>query len=328
MLLGRAALILERPDADGVERRWLRAEALTVRVREISRGLGMAFLDAGPDMAELTAPAASLVQGARLAAQVATPARRGKLAVAQVVGPAETETLGRSGARRSVADRLSDAAPQAAVETGPAVRDAIDAAQEEALQAEHALRGGARIYIEPTRALIAVDVDVGASAAGGDVKRRQRQANLTALKELPRLLHLKGLGGVVAIDLVGKGHDGPALAAAAKAAFEPVFGAAAAIGPLSRFGVLQVQIPWLDTPVADLLLGADGGPSPATRAFALLRDIEREAGPGARVEARCDPATYEAAAPYIAGLAGVIGARFELTPDPSVSPSAPYVRVV
>ena len=326
LLDGRAErLILERPDPDGLERRWLLDDTMTARVASIGRGLGMAFLDAGTDMPQLTAPAGDLVEGAIVAARVVTPARRDKLAAARVLGPAAA-LVGRTTPPSTVAERLQASAPDAALETGREPREVADAAQDEALQIEHALPGGARLFIEPTRALIAVDVDVGVSAAGGDAKRRQRRANLSAMAELPRLLRLKGLAGVIAIDLVGKGHDGPALAAAAMAALAPIYGAAAAVGPISRFGVMQLQLPWLDTPIAELLLSADGAPTAATHAFALLRVVEREVGPGARVQARCAPAVFAAASPYVTRLKAVIGDRFSLCADPAVTPDSPVVR--
>jgi Rne/Rng family ribonuclease len=50
--------------------------------------------------------------------------------------------------------------------------------------------------IEPTRALVAVDVNTGAdvSPAAG------LKANLAAARELPRQLRLRGLGGQVVVD--------------------------------------------------------------------------------------------------------------------------------
>lgn len=60
----------------------------------------------------------------------------------------------------------------------------------------HRLPGGGRVYIEPTRALVAVDIDTGGdtSPAAG------LKATIAALRELPRLLRLRGLGGQVVID--------------------------------------------------------------------------------------------------------------------------------
>lgn len=320
-------LILDRPDASGeAARGWLSGEAAVARVAKLDRGLGMAFLDTGGEPGLIT-PVGPLREGQRISGRVTAPARAGKHAVfaADPGMVAADAPLGR-GRRPDVAERARIEAAGESLGGGPEAREACDAAEAEALQTEHGLAGGARVFVEPTRALIAVDVDVGSSAMSGDARRRQSQANLAALRELPRLLRLKGLGGIVAVDLAGKGHDGAALAAVAKAAFARVYGSDAAIGPLSRFGVLQLRLPWVDTPVAELLLGADGAPTSMTRAFALLRAMEREAGPGGRVDARCAPQVYAAAAPYLARLAGAIGARFMLTPDPATPAGSPTVR--
>ena len=58
------------------------------------------------------------------------------------------------------------------------------------------LSGGGSIAIEPTRALIAVDVNTGSdtSPAAG------LKATLDAVRDLPRLLRLRGLGGQVILD--------------------------------------------------------------------------------------------------------------------------------
>lgn len=59
------------------------------------------------------------------------------------------------------------------------------------------LPSGGFIYVEPTRALVAVDVNTGAdtSPAAG------LKANIEALRALPRALRLRGLGGQVVVDL-------------------------------------------------------------------------------------------------------------------------------
>lgn len=58
------------------------------------------------------------------------------------------------------------------------------------------LSGGAGMYVEPTRALVAVDVNTGAdtSLAAG------LKANLAAARDLPRQLRLRGLGGQITVD--------------------------------------------------------------------------------------------------------------------------------
>lgn len=59
------------------------------------------------------------------------------------------------------------------------------------------LGGGACAYVEPTRALVAVDVNTGGdtSPAAG------LKANLAAARALPRALRLRGLGGQIVLDL-------------------------------------------------------------------------------------------------------------------------------
>lgn len=61
------------------------------------------------------------------------------------------------------------------------------------------LGGGAWMQIEPAAALIAIDVNSGASR-GGDARQR---ANLAAAAELDRQLRLRRLGGAIAVDFAG-----------------------------------------------------------------------------------------------------------------------------
>tara|TARA_Y100001933_G_scaffold237636_1_gene260664 strand:+ start:2322 stop:3341 length:1020 start_codon:yes stop_codon:yes gene_type:complete len=68
----------------------------------------------------------------------------------------------------------------------------------EALRApEVSLPGGASAFIEPARALVAVDVNTGpdTSPAAG------LKANLALARDLPRQLRLRGLGGQITLDL-------------------------------------------------------------------------------------------------------------------------------
>ena len=59
------------------------------------------------------------------------------------------------------------------------------------------LEGGASMHVEPTRALVAVDVNTGAdvSLAAGI------KANMSCARALPRALRLRGLGGQITLDL-------------------------------------------------------------------------------------------------------------------------------
>jgi len=66
------------------------------------------------------------------------------------------------------------------------------------------LEASAFMYVEPTRALVAVDVNTG----GDTSPASSLKANLVACKALPRALRLRGLGGQVVIDLapMSKAH--------------------------------------------------------------------------------------------------------------------------
>lgn len=73
------------------------------------------------------------------------------------------------------------------------VLDAIEAAR----SSHVGLGGGASMYVEPTRALVAVDVNTGsdASLAAG------LKANMACARLLPRALRVRGLGGQITLDL-------------------------------------------------------------------------------------------------------------------------------
>lgn len=290
------------------------------RVRRIERPLASLFIDLGegPDaVLSLNGSAAGLAEGAGIEIEIAAEARWGKGAVARLIGLAE-------GAPRlcqaapALPDQLEAVAPGAPITEGPAAREAADIAEAAALAVEHALPGGGLIAIEPTRALTAVDVDMG--AGGGDPRRGARRTNLAAIEHAARLLRLKALGGLIVFDLVGAGHDGAALAAAAKTAFaedEP----GVSIGPVSRFGLLQLALPRRARPISEILCGPGGAPTPITVALRLLRALEREgrADGGARLLAQCAPAVSAAARPYMRHLAERIGARFEICEDAALA---------
>ncbi len=70
-------------------------------------------------------------------------------------------------------------------------------ALEELHSPKASLGGGAFMYVEPTRALVAVDVNTGGDTSPAAGLR----ANIAAAKELPRQCRLRGLGGQIVMDL-------------------------------------------------------------------------------------------------------------------------------
>jgi hypothetical protein len=284
------------------------------RVRRVERAQDIAFMDlgAGPDgVLNLGAEAGPMVEGGWLEVEVKSEARRGKgptlRALGQATGPARVLTPG-----PDAEQRLIILARGADIEEGRAARAVADRAQEEALETVFAVPGGGSIAVETTRALTAVDVDLG-DRQGQGAKRTTRAANLAALAETARVLRLKGLGGLVVIDLAGRGHDAPALLTAARGAFAPD-NPGVALGPVSRFGTLELQIPRRARPALEILLDPTGAPAPTTTAMALIRALEREASldGGGRFEAVTSPSVAKAAAEGLAMLVARVGARVAL----------------
>jgi hypothetical protein len=289
------------------------------RIRSLDRAAGLAFIDlgAGPDaVLNLVKAATPLAEGHAVEVEIRSEARRGKGASVRLIGLAEGPPR-LVEAAPDIAARLAGFAPGAAIVSGPAARAAADEAQEEALATVFLLPGGGSAAIETTRALTAVDVDLG-GRPGGEPKRATRAANLAALATAARVLRLKGLGGLVVFDLVGRGHDGAALLAVARAAFGPD-NPGVAIGPVSRFGTLELTIPRRACPVIERLGDPHGGVSAETEAFALARALEREAEAdgGGRFVGLAAPEVVEAARRPVALLNARLGGRLSLRAEPT-----------
>jgi len=110
------------------------------------------------------------------------------------------------------------------------VRDQIDMLRD----AQVPLAVGGSCYIEPTRALVAVDVNTGGdtSPAAG------LKANLGMARDLPRQLRLRGLGGQITLDLAPMPKkDRRVFETTLRAAFrkDPVETALAGWSPLGHF---------------------------------------------------------------------------------------------
>jgi Ribonuclease G/E len=311
---GRPERLLIARDGDlAIQAAGARAVA---RVRRIERAQNLAFLDLGdgPDaVLNLKPEFGRIHEGQALEVEIRSEARRGKGGATHFLGPAEGPPR-LLAAAPTLEQQLRGYARNIEPVTGPPARQAADAAVEEALQSIFPLPGGGSVAVEPTRALTAVDVDLGTRAAA-EAKRAARQANLAALATAARVLRLKGQGGLVVIDLAGRGHDGPALIAAARAAFS-ADNPGVAFGPISRFGTLELTIPRRSRPVLEMLTDETGEVSALTTALALIRTLERDAAGdgGGRFVALCAPDVAEAAGPYLKVLHERCGQRLAIQP--------------
>lgn len=298
---------------DGDDARVLLGAQVAARVVSVEPVLSSAFLDLGGGFEAMLPfrPEDRPTRGAMLRVEVRAEARQGKVCVVRALGEADG------------APRLLEPAPdieavlsyhvkEARVTGGLPAMIAADDAEAEVLQQVFDLPGGGTIAIEPTRALTAIDVDLG-ERKGADSKRAARAANLSAIGESGRLLRLKGLGGLVVIDLVGRGHDGPALLTAARAAFAPD-NPGVAIGPVGKFGAMELSLPRRVRPVHEILCRPDGALSDESLAYRAVRALAREglAQPGARLQAACTAAVVAKAEPLLRQLTSRMGGRFAL----------------
>ena len=210
-----------------------------------------------------------------------------------------------------VAGVLAALAPGVEPQVGVAAIRAALEAEEDALSTSLVeTSSGLNLMIQRTRALIAVDID-HAPAPGRDSRKNREAANRAGLSHAARLMTLKGWGGLVVIDLIGVGLHGDTIMKMVRAAFaaEPQ----AAFGPLSRFGLMQLSLPWRRTPLDERLLDGAGRPTLATRAIDIARQLRLAllSDPATpRFVVRCAPDVAAVAAPLVETLgprAGVVG---------------------
>lgn len=243
--------------------------------------------------------------GEKLDVQVAAEPRESKGPTLRRLGAGEGEAR-LTAAGPDVAALLAQAAPDVTPRTGlDAARAALDAEEAALTRVERLTDLGLDIAVERTRALIAVDID----HAGG---RGRDQANRLGLAHAARLIRLKSWGGLVAVDLAGTALDGDAMSRAAKEAFS---GDGAAVGPLSRFGLLQLSLPWRHTPVEERLAAAGARVIDAVRRLNIRLQEDRGV---ARVSLYVAPADLARAAPLVARL----GPRAAVAVDSALMPGA------
>lgn len=294
------------------------------RVVDVDKSLNAAFVDLGGQSLVGFLPLAKsdvVRQGMAVEVAVTAEPRERKGPALRLIGAGEGEPRLLS-AGPSVSADLAALAPGVEIQTGRSAIQAVLEAEEEAL-ADGGFYAdiGLDLAVERTRALIAVDIDY-AGLPGHDGRKGRATANRVGLFHAARLIGLKRWAGLVAIDLVGAGHDATVVSAEARAAFGNDL--AIAYGPLNRFGVLQLSLPWRRTPLEEVLNDWNGKATVQTRALSLVRRLRHAmlsdtATP--RFLARCAPDEAVLAAPLVNRL----GPRAGLIADPGVSPAHPLI---
>lgn len=276
------ALRIARASDEGRRARW--GEIYCARVREIDRrrrgvfvDLGLSeqqgFLPLGDDgRARLRRERVQLSEGQGVIVSVTREAARGKSPVVELTEAGHDGETPHRIARHEVDEELLLARPADA-----AMRAKLDAVIEDALARTAPIPGGGLLTIEPTAALVAIDVDAGGRAGSGDPERFALDLNIAAAHEAARQIRLRNLAGIIAIDFVSlraKSHA-KQLEDAVKLAFagDPW---SVQFGSLSRFGVFDLARSQLRTPLHEQMRDADGRMSVESVALMALRAIERE----------------------------------------------------
>ncbi len=167
-----------------------------------------------------------------------------------------------------------------------------------------ALPSGGSIVIDPTEALVAIDVNSGKMSSEQGVEATATKTNLEAAAEIGRQLRLRDLGGLIVIDFIDmreRKHMRQVEDALKKSLENDK--ARVSVGRISQFGLLEMsrqRIKAALTAGSHLTCphchGAGHVKSPESQAASLLRRIHAAAAKGqvARVDARLplDVASY------------------------------------
>ncbi len=259
------------------------------RVISVVPGMAGAFvaLDGADGFLPDSAGASGHGVGDVLAVQIVRAAQGGKGPRVAKIGESPglgSPTLLRRGA--TPIQRLADLHPgpvyvdDAAVAAGlrPVLGDRVrfatawdDALASEATALSYkltALPGGLRAMIEPTAALVAIDVDMAAATAGRQVKSpKQEAANRAVLPALAWQIRVRNLSGAILVDLAG-------LSLRRRSQLAEPFRAALSTDPLrprllgfTAGGLAEIQRPRIHPPLHEMLAG------PHAAGLAALREI-------------------------------------------------------
>lgn len=187
---GRLAIVTPGARGLNISRR-IRDEALRAELQQLAEG---AMAGADPGFGLILRSAAALADADDIAAEIAELRDLAAAVLADLAGGPELLVEGAGAhetAWRDWADPVPDEVAEGRMEAA-GVLELIEDLRNPVVP----LPGGGSMSIEPTRALVAVDVNTGpdTSPAAG------LKASIAAARDLPRQLRLRGLAGQIAVD--------------------------------------------------------------------------------------------------------------------------------
>ena len=113
---------------------------------------------------------------------------------------------------------------------------------ETAFQREVRLPSGGSIVIDPTEALVSIDINSSRATKGADIEQTALQTNLEAADEIARQLRLRDMGGLIVIDFIdmNASKNQRAVENRIREALE-IDRARVQVGRISRFGLLEMS---------------------------------------------------------------------------------------
>ncbi|UZD64444.1 ribonuclease E [Marinobacter sp. AN1] len=118
----------------------------------------------------------------------------------------------------------------------------IEAQIETAFQREVKLPSGGSIVIDPTEALVSIDINSSRATKGQDIEETALQTNLEAADEIARQLRLRDMGGLIVIDFIDMtpARNQREVEQRMRQALE-LDRARVQVGKISRFGLLEMS---------------------------------------------------------------------------------------
>ncbi|KXS50656.1 MAG: ribonuclease E, partial [Marinobacter sp. T13-3] len=118
----------------------------------------------------------------------------------------------------------------------------IEGQIETAFQREVKLPSGGSIVIDPTEALVSIDINSSRATKGQDIEETALQTNLEAAEEIARQLRLRDMGGLVVIDFIDMtpAKHQREVEQKMREALE-IDRARVQVGKISRFGLLEMS---------------------------------------------------------------------------------------
>jgi len=147
----------------------------------------------------------------------------------------------------------------------------IESQIETAFQREVKLPSGGSIVIDPTEALVSIDINSARATKGGDIEETALQTNLEAAEEIARQLRLRDIGGLIVIDFIDMtpAKNQRAVEEKMREALE-ADRARIQVGRISRFGLLEMSRQRLRPSLGE----TSGIVCPRCNGQGIIRDVE------------------------------------------------------